>query len=134
MLQCGMSFSTAYISSLSSLPTYATNGVATLSTLSLSSLSALTNWASAAYSPSYSSNFNSSYGRFAAEYDSIKVHDKFTVAGIDVGEALKTVMERLCIIQDTSKHEQFAALKRAYENYKVVEALCTTSNTSSIDV
>ena len=127
-----MSFSTAYIPSLSSLPMYATSDVATLSTLSLSSLSALTNWASAAYSPAY--NSNSSYGKFAVEYDSIKVHDKFTVAGVDVGEVLKSVMERLCIIQDTSKHEQFAALKRAYENYKVVEALCITSSASSTNV
>lgn len=125
-----MSFSTAYIPSLSSLPMYATS-VVTLSTLSLSSLSALTNWASAAYSPAYNSNSNSSYGKFAVEYDSIKVNDKFTVAGIDVGEVLKSVMERLCIIQDTSRHEQFAALKRAYDNYKIVEAMCTTSSLST---
>jgi hypothetical protein len=111
---------------------YATSGVATLSTLSLSSLSALTNWASySAYSPAYSNSINTSYGKFTVEYDSIKVNDKFTVAGIDVGEVLKSVMERLCIIQDSSKHEQFAALKRAYDNYKVVEAMCVTSSLST---
>ena len=127
-----MSYSTAVIPSLSSLPMYATSGVATLSTLSLSSLSALTNWASySAYSPAYSNSINTSYGKFTVEYDSIKVNDKFTVAGIDVGEVLKSVMERLCIIQDSSKHEQFAALKRAYDNYKVVEAMCVTSNLST---
>jgi hypothetical protein len=127
-----MSYSTAVIPSLSSLPMYATSGVATLSTLSLSSLSALTNWASySAYSPTYSNSINTSYGKFTVEYDSIKVNDKFTVAGIDVGEVLKSVMERLCIIQDSSKHEQFAALKRAYDNYKVVEAMCVTSSLST---
>ena len=114
---------------------YATSGVATLSNLSLSSLSALNNWASySAYSPAYSPAYatsSSSPSKFVVEYDSINVREKFTVAGVDVGEVLKSVMERLCIIQDSTKHEQFAALKRAYDNYKVVEALCTTSSLST---
>ena len=123
-----MSLSTVAIPSLSSLPMYTTSGVATLSTLSLSSLSALTNWASySAYSPSSYANSNSSFGKFTVEYASINVTEKFTVGGIDVVETLKNISERLCIIQDSSKHEQFAALKRAYENYKVIEAMCITS-------
>jgi hypothetical protein len=128
-----MSLSTVAIPSLSSLPMYATNGVATLSTLSLSSLSALTNWASySSYSPSsYTNGSNSSFGKFTVEYASINVTEKFTVGGIDVVETLKNISERLCIIQDASKHEQFAALKRAYENYKVIEAMCVTNNLSS---
>jgi hypothetical protein len=128
-----MSFSTAAIPSLSSLAMYTTSGVATLSTLSLSSLSALTNWASySPYSPSsYSNSSNSSFGKFTVEYASINVTEKFTVGGIDVVETLKNISERLCIIQDASKHEQFAALKRAYENYKVIEAMCVTNNLSS---
>ena len=110
---------------------YATSGVATLSNLSLSSLSALNNWATySAYSPAYATS-SSSPSKFVVEYDSINVREKFTVAGVDVGEVLKSVMERLCIIQDSTKHEQFAALKRAYDNYKVVEALCTTSSLST---
>lgn len=43
-----------------------------------------------------------------------------------LSKRLDAIEARLCILQPNfDKHEKFAALKRAYENYKIVEALCT---------
>ena len=132
-----MSLSNASIPALSSLDMYglASSYLASLSTYNYncsniagSATSSLASYS--AWSNAYANNTQS----FGVDYDSINVRKKFTIDGLDVGAALACIMDRLCIIQDASKHDQFAALKRAYENYKVVEALCITSNTSSIDV
>jgi hypothetical protein len=43
---------------------------------------------------------------------------------IKVGETLDTIMDRLCILQpNLEKMEQYPALKAAYDNYKMIEAL-----------
>lgn len=43
---------------------------------------------------------------------------------IHVGEMFDTIMERLCIIQPALELlEKYPALKEAYENYKIVEAM-----------
>jgi hypothetical protein len=43
---------------------------------------------------------------------------------IKVGETLDTIMDRLCILQPNfEKMEQYPALKAAYDNYKMIEAL-----------
>ena len=56
-------------------------------------------------------------------------------AGTDInidGKSLKTFMETLekrlaILVPDPKKLEQFAALKKAYENYKLIESLCQES-------
>ena len=43
---------------------------------------------------------------------------------IKVAETLETIMERFCILQPNfEKMEQYPALKAAYDNYKMIEAL-----------
>ena len=43
---------------------------------------------------------------------------------IAVGKTLDTIMERLCIIEPSfEKLEKYPALKEAYENYKLIEAM-----------
>jgi hypothetical protein len=45
--------------------------------------------------------------------------------GRSLGNMLKTIEDRLAIlVPDPEKLEQFEALKKAYEHYKVLEALC----------
>ena len=56
-------------------------------------------------------------------------------AGTDInidGKSLKNFMETLekrlaILVPDPAKLEQFAALKKAYENYKLMESLCQES-------
>ena len=56
-------------------------------------------------------------------------------AGTDInidGKSLKIFMETLekrlaILVPDPKKLEQFAALKKAYENYKLIESLCQES-------
>lgn len=44
-------------------------------------------------------------------------------------EMISKIEERLSIlVPDPQKLEQFEALKRAYENYKTLEAICFTNN------
>ena len=43
---------------------------------------------------------------------------------IEVGKTLKTLMDRLCVIEPNFKlMEKYPALKEAYDNYKMMEAL-----------
>lgn len=43
---------------------------------------------------------------------------------IKVGDALRQIMERLAILEpDLAKMERYPALKAAYDNYKIMEAL-----------
>lgn len=43
---------------------------------------------------------------------------------IEVGKTLKMLMDRLCVIEPNFKlMEKYPALKEAYENYKIVEAM-----------
>ena len=59
------------------------------------------------------------------EYDGETVTcEKLKVDGIDVGATLKTLQERFLILEeDFEKHEQYPALKAAYEQYKIIEKL-----------
>ena len=127
-----MSLSTAAIPALSSLDMYglASSYLANLSTYNnfYSNTSA---GAGLASSSSWQNSSTSSSPVFGVDYDSINVRKKFTIDGLDVGATLACIMDRLCIIQDNSKHEQFVALKRAYDNYKLVEAMCMTSALST---
>lgn len=49
-----------------------------------------------------------------------------TIGGRSLVKFMETLEERLAILQpDPEKLEQFAALKAAYEHYKLLEALCS---------
>lgn len=44
---------------------------------------------------------------------------------IRVGETIKMIMDRLCIIEPSFQlHEKYPALKEAYDSYKMIEAMC----------
>jgi len=48
---------------------------------------------------------------------------------VNVGEVLKSISERLCIIQPNfAAMEQYPALKNAYDQYKMVEKLLLQNN------
>ena len=56
----------------------------------------------------------------AAEFEG-----KVKINGQDIAEFMETISKRLSILQpDPAKLEHFAALKKAYEHYKTLEALC----------
>jgi hypothetical protein len=55
-----------------------------------------------------------------AEFDG-----KVMINGRNISEFMETIAKRLSILQpDPAKLEHFAALKKAYEHYKMLEALC----------
>jgi hypothetical protein len=48
-----------------------------------------------------------------------------TIKGISILETLEKINERLAIlVPDPERLEQYKALKKAYEEYKILEALC----------
>jgi hypothetical protein len=50
---------------------------------------------------------------------------KVKVNGQDLGEFMETISKRLAIlVPDPAKLEHFEALKKAYNHYKTLEALC----------
>lgn len=47
------------------------------------------------------------------------------IKGVSIGEAIEKINKRLAIlVPDPAKLEHFEALKKAYDNYKTLEALC----------
>ena len=47
------------------------------------------------------------------------------IKGVSIAKTLEAINDRLAILQpDPAKLEHFAALKKAYEHYKTLEALC----------
>jgi predicted acyltransferase (DUF342 family) len=47
------------------------------------------------------------------------------IKGVSIAKALEDIQKRLAIlVPDPEKLEHFEALKKAYEHYKVLEALC----------
>jgi len=65
-------------------------------------------------------------GTYSSDVDAniVNVNDTLTVDGVDVGATLKTLQERFLILEeDFKKHEQYPALKDAYEKYKLIETL-----------
>jgi len=50
--------------------------------------------------------------------------DSLSLGGKDVGSMLSAITERLNIIlPDVEKHSKYEALKRAYDDYKLIEAM-----------
>ena len=64
--------------------------------------------------------------RFDAD---LEVKGKMMLNDMDVGATLETMQERFLILEaDFKKHEQYPALKDAYEQYKMLEKLLMDSN------
>lgn len=54
-----------------------------------------------------------------------EIEGDLKVKGVSILETLEKIEKRLCILRpDPEKLEHFAALKKAYEHYKTLEALC----------
>ena len=50
--------------------------------------------------------------------------ESLEVNGVDVGEFMESINQRLLILQDDfEKHKKYPALKEAYEQYKLIEKL-----------
>ncbi len=59
---------------------------------------------------------------------------KVMINGRNISEFMETISNRLAILQpDPAKLEHFAALKKAYEHYKTLEALCEIPKEESND-
>ena len=70
-----------------------------------------------------SSNTNSS-SSLSVKGDA-EFEGKVKINGQDLAQFMETISNRLAILQpDPAKLEHFAALKKAYEHYKTLEALC----------
>jgi hypothetical protein len=53
------------------------------------------------------------------------IKGKLTVQGKDIGKILETIEKRMAIlVPDPKKLEKFEALRKAYDHYKLLEALC----------
>jgi hypothetical protein len=62
-----------------------------------------------------------------AEFD-----EDVTIKGVSILKQIEKINERLAIlVPDPAKLEHFAALKKAYEHYKTLEALCEIPKTDS---
>ena len=60
--------------------------------------------------------------------------DDVMVKGVSIVQAIEKINKRLAIlVPDPAKLEHFEALKRAYENYKTLEALCELPKPDSED-
>lgn len=77
----------------------------------------------------------STIGTGASNPSSLQVSGKaefdgdVTIKGVSITETLDKINQRLAIlVPDPAKLEHFAALKKAYEHYKTLEALCEIPN------
>jgi hypothetical protein len=53
------------------------------------------------------------------------IQGNLTVNGANISELLEKIQERLAIlVPDPKRLEKYEALKQAYDNYKLLEALC----------
>lgn len=62
----------------------------------------------------------------ASSYKTTISADEIEIDGMSLKEVLQKMQERMAILDDPSpeKLEKFEALKKAYENYKILEKLC----------
>ena len=71
---------------------------------------------------------NSLYGNNVYHADTIDVKSDVVIDGISMKEAMTSIMDRLSILQpDPAKLEKYAALKKAYDHYKMLERLLDES-------
>lgn len=61
-------------------------------------------------------------------HNSLSVNGDIVMDGISLREFIKNINDRLMIITpDLEKMEKFEALRKAYDNYKLIEQLCTNN-------
>ena len=59
------------------------------------------------------------------------IRGNLTVNGANISEILEKIQERLAIlVPDPKRLEKYEALKQAYDNYKLLEALCVDETNS----
>ena len=59
------------------------------------------------------------------------IQGNLTVNGANISELLEKIQERLAIlVPDPKRLEKYEALKQAYDNYKLLEALCVDETNS----
>jgi hypothetical protein len=60
------------------------------------------------------------------------IQGNLKVKGVDITDMLAKIQDRLAIlVPDPARLEKFQALKQAYEEYKLLEALCVDENKPS---
>jgi len=60
------------------------------------------------------------------------IQGNLTVNGTNISEILEKIQERLAIlVPDPKRLEKYEALKQAYDNYKLLEALCVDETNST---
>jgi hypothetical protein len=105
----------AYSTGTITISTTASNWASLTNTILVSNGSGSSN-----FSTSVSSNHPSLHVTGKANFD-----NDVTVKGISLIETLEKINERLAIlVPDPEKVKEFEALKKAYDNYKLLEALC----------
>jgi hypothetical protein len=76
------------------------------------------------YSTTNASIFSSSDKSLHVTGDA-EIEGDLTIGGVSIKETLDAINKRLAILQpDPAKLEHFEALRKAYEHYKTLEALC----------
>jgi hypothetical protein len=82
-----------------------------------------TNWATTAANPyvTIGASTNSAL-KVSGDADIV---GNLKVQGVNIGEVLAKIQDRLAIlVPDPARLEKYEALKQAYEQYKILEALC----------
>ena len=87
------------------------------------------NWATTAANPYVTVG---SSGNSALKVSgSADIEGNLRVQGVDIGEVLSKIQDRLAIlVPDPARLEKYQALKQAYEEYKILEALCVDETNS----
>lgn len=76
------------------------------------------------YSTTNASIFSSSDKSLHVTGDA-EIEGDLTIGGVSIKETIDAINKRLAILQpDPAKLEHFEALRKAYEHYKTLEALC----------
>ena len=87
------------------------------------------NWATTAANPYVTVG---SSGNSALKVSgSADIEGNLRVQGVDIGEVLSKIQDRLAIlVPDPARLEKYQALKQAYDEYKILEALCVDETNS----
>lgn len=79
--------------------------------------------------PSSTLNFNQPYKKSLSVDGDAEFNGDIKWKGRSLEETMRTIEDRLAIlVPDPAKLEHFEALKKAYEHYKTLEALCSLPN------
>lgn len=84
------------------------------------------------YGSPYTATYTATSPSYWNEQTNLIVNGALIVNGVDVAELLKTISERLCILNpDPERMKKFEQLQIMYEEYKLMEALCFEQNPES---